>query len=374
MRRRLRAQMTPKDAVSAGTRRQVGERFAVQMQHAHSRISPVGTPWRCSPMKRASRPLDHVAASWRAATGKGLRITVNGLSILALSTPAFLGPLAASAHAAGDIVNGADRAASAPHTLTLSAAISVSEAMKQLAAGYEARHPGSTILLNVGSSGALLQQVEKGAPVDILATADEATMDRAQEKGLIRPGSRQVFAFNTLVLIQPAQARTPLTRLEDLQKPAIRRIAIGNPDTVPAGRYAEQALRDAGVWAPLQEKIIPAQNVRQVVEYVARGEVDAGFVYGSDVAVLRGRGSVALTLDIKASYAVAVLRNSQEPRYAEDFLAWMLSSEGQTLLAHQGFMTRSPINLEAREPVPDAMQSQTPPPAARPPVNVPARD
>src|SRR5690606_30041989 len=189
-------------------------------------------------------------------------------------------------------------AGTAAETITVSAAASLGDAFKAIAREYEAQHPEDNVLLNVGGSGTLLQQIRQGAPVDVFASADEATMDKAAEAGLIAPDSRHIFARNTLVLIQPANAHDRLNSLEALTADAddrfdaldaltadgVRRIAMGNPDSVPAGRSTRLALEAAGVWKTMQPRMILTQNVRQALDYVARGEVDAGFVYGSDVA------------------------------------------------------------------------------------------
>src|SRR5690606_10208295 len=187
-------------------------------------------------------------------------------------------------HCAAVLALGLVSAGTAAETITVSAAASLGDAFKEIAREYEAQHPGDTVLLNVGASGTLLQQIKQGAPVDVFASADEATMDKAAEAGLIAPDSRHIFARNTLVLIQPANAHDRLNSLEALTTDDVRRIAMGNPDSVPAGRYTRLALEAAGVWGTLQPRMILTQNVRQALDYVARGEVGAGFVYGSDVA------------------------------------------------------------------------------------------
>ena len=269
----------------------------------------------------------------KAVVMRALRVLSGAITIaVALSVPA---------QASGAATPSRAEPATSSYSLTVSAAVSLSDAMKLIAAEYERRHPGATILLNVGGSGALLQQIEKGAPVDVFASADVLTMDRAQERGLVIAETRRDFAGNTLAVIQsyasPGSA-IPLGDLTALQQPDIRRIAIGNPDSVPAGRYARQALQEAGLWDALQEKLIPAQNVRQVLEYVARGEVDAGFVYGSDVALLRDRGKLAFSIPMKVTYPVAVLHSSGEPEAAARFVEWTLSPAAQQILADHGFM------------------------------------
>src|SRR5690606_41468059 len=140
-----------------------------------------------------------------------------------------------------------------------------------------AQHPEDNVLLNVGGSGTLLQQIRQGAPVDVFASADEATMDKADEAGLIAPDSRHIFARNTLVLIQPANADKRLDSLEALTADGVRRIAMGNPDSVPAGRHTRLALEAAGAWKTMQPRILPTQNVPQAPEYAWLGEVSARF-------------------------------------------------------------------------------------------------
>src|SRR5690606_14296823 len=168
--------------------------------------------------------------------------------------------------------------------LTVSAAASLTGAFQDIARAYQARHPEVRVRLNLGGSGALLQQIAKGAPVDVFATADQETMDLAAQQRLIEPASRRDFARNALVLVVPADSSHRIDSLAALARPDIRRIALGNPASVPAGRYANEALRAAGLGEALRNRVIHTQNVRQSLAYVARGEVDAGFVYATDAA------------------------------------------------------------------------------------------
>lgn len=223
--------------------------------------------------------------------------------------------------------------------ITVSAAASLTDAFKELAARFEAANPGTTVQLNFGSSGSLLHQIANGAPVDVFATADEHTMDIAHQRGHVVDGSRRRFARNTLVLIQPFAAKPALESVSALRAPAVQRVAIGNPASVPVGRYAKQALEGASHWDALQSKLVPAQNVRQVLNYVARGEVDAGVVYATDAALLKDRVKVALTLpvDPPVSYAIAVLQHGRGKGAAQRFVDTVLSVEGQAVLAGHGF-------------------------------------
>lgn len=236
------------------------------------------------------------------------------------------------------LVFGMAGAASA-ETITVSAAASLTDAFKEIAREFESRHPGDAVQLNFGGSGTLLQQIDKGAPVDVFASADEATMDKAETGKLVVPGTRQVFVKNTLVLIQPAAANTPLDSLEALGDARIERIAVGNPDSVPVGRYTKRALEAAGQWDALQNKIILTQNVRQSLDYVARGEVNAGFVYGSDAALMKDKVKVSYTVPVRqaVTYPIALVRDGGKKPAAQRFLDLVVSPTGQDILARYGF-------------------------------------
>ncbi len=221
--------------------------------------------------------------------------------------------------------------------LTVSAAASLADAFKALAPGFEAAHPGVKLRFNFAASGQLLQQIAQGAPVDVLASADEATLERAAAQGLIAPDSRRLFAGNALVLVTPPGST--LGTLQALQQGSVKRIAVGKPATVPAGRYAQQALESARLWQALQPKIVPADNVRQVLDYVARGEVEAGFVYRSDALTARERVRLAMTVDGHAPvrYPVAVVAASRQARAAQAFVDYLLGSAAQAQLRQRGF-------------------------------------
>ena len=225
--------------------------------------------------------------------------------------------------------------------VTVSAASSLTNAFQDLARGYEAAHADAKVLLNFGASGALLQQMTKGAPVDVFASADQATMDLAAERQLIDTGSRQDFARNTLVVITPRDSDIELRRLGDLQQPDIARVAIGNPASVPVGRYSQQALEAASLWEVVQTKTIKTQSVRQALDYVARGEVDAAFVYATDALLMEDKVKVALKvpLDHAISYPIAPLDDSPNSEEAKRFITFVQSAAGQDILARHGFLS-----------------------------------
>lgn len=224
--------------------------------------------------------------------------------------------------------------------ITVSAASSLTNAFKALAQAYEARHPDAKVLLNFGASGALLQQIVKGAPVDVLAAADQDTMAQAQQQGVVAPQAARNFARNQLVLIVPTAGQIPLHTLLDLNAPAVRKIAVGQPASVPVGRYTQRALVASQQWSGLQPKMIFTQNVRQSLDYVARGEVDAGFVYATDALIMKDKVSVAFTvpLDTTVSYPIAPITGGLHLPEAQRFIGFVLSTEGQGILARYGFV------------------------------------
>jgi molybdate transport system substrate-binding protein len=224
--------------------------------------------------------------------------------------------------------------------LTVSAASSLTNAFKDIAQRFEAKNPGTKVALNFGASGALLQQIAKGAPVDVFASADQETMDEAEKQGLVAASSRHDFVRNTLVLITPVNAKQPINQLSDLLLPTVQKIAIGNPASVPVGRYAQHALEAAGMWAKVSGKAINTENVRQSLDYVARGEVDAGFMYATDAQVMPDKVKTALTvpLDIPISYPIATMTGSANAVEAGRFVDFVLSPDGQSILGKYAFL------------------------------------
>lgn len=222
--------------------------------------------------------------------------------------------------------------------ITVSAAASLSNAFRELSQAYEAAHPGDKVLLNFAASDALVQQIAKGAPVDVFASADQDAMDKAEARQLLAAGSRKNFASNTLVLIVPAAA-LPFKSLADLRLPAVARITMGNPAGVPVGRYAKQALDKAGLWAAVEPKLIFGSSVRQSLDYVARGEADAGFVYATDALAMKDKVKVALPvpLDTAISYPIAAIRTAPNASGAAKFLSFAQAAGGQAILARYGF-------------------------------------
>jgi molybdate transport system substrate-binding protein len=223
--------------------------------------------------------------------------------------------------------------------LTVSAAASLTNAFRELAPAFEVQNPGTRVVFNFAASDALLAQIAKGAPADVFASADQEAMDRADAQKLLVAGTRRNFAANSLVMIVPSDSQLALAAPPDLQKPEVKRVALGNPASVPAGRYAKGSLEAAKLWAAVEPKAIMAQNVRQALDYVARGEVEAGFVYATDAAIMKDKVKVVATVPTETAitYPIAAVAGSPNPEAARKFLDFVATPASQTVLARYGF-------------------------------------
>lgn len=223
--------------------------------------------------------------------------------------------------------------------VTVSAAASLTNAFKEIAPLFEAAHPGTKVHLNFGASGALVAQLAKGAPADVFVSADQESMDQAQKQGLVRPEQRRNVVSNTLVVIVPAASGKAPKALAELAGGGYARIAIGLPASVPVGRYTKSVLEGAGLWSAIEPRMIGAGNVRQVLDYVARAEVDAGFVYATDAAVMPDKVKVTMTVptSIPILYPVAALAAAPNPADAGRFVDFLFTPPAQAVLARFGF-------------------------------------
>ncbi|WP_394780953.1 molybdate ABC transporter substrate-binding protein [Undibacterium sp.] len=223
--------------------------------------------------------------------------------------------------------------------LIVSGAASLTNAFKEVGTAFQAKHPAAKLQYNFASSDTLLQQIAKGAPVDVFASADQETMDKAEAQKLITTSTRKNFVGNSLVVILPSDSSAAVKSLADLKQASFKKIAIGNPASVPVGRYTKEVLEASGDWSALEGKMIMAQNVRQSLDYVARAEVDAGFVYGTDAAIQRDKVKVALTVPTQKpiTYPAAVVTASANPTEAAQFVAFILTPEAQAIFAKYGF-------------------------------------
>jgi molybdate transport system substrate-binding protein len=231
-------------------------------------------------------------------------------------------------------------AASASATdITVSAAASLTNAFKEIGAAFEKEHAGDKVLFNFAASDPLVQQISKGAPVDVFASADQDAMDKADKLHLLAPGSRKNFASNSLVLIVPEHGKVQVKSVADVAQPGVARITIGNPASVPVGRYTRTALDNLKLWQVVEPKLILGASVRQCLDYVARGEVDAGFVYATDAAIVKDKVNVVATVQTATpvTYPIAVIAAGPQAAAGRKFADYVQSSAGQAILARYGF-------------------------------------
>lgn len=223
--------------------------------------------------------------------------------------------------------------------LTVHAASSLTDAMKEIAAAYE-KQSGDTIRLNFDASSILARQIEEGAPADIFLSADEAKMDALEKDGRLVPGTRHSLLSNTLVIVIPSDSSLKIQSAVDLTRPEIKKIAISQPSTVPVGIYTKEYLTKLGLWDKLVSKVVPTQNVRASLAAVESGNVEAGFVYRTD-ALISDKVKVAFeipaTAGSKISYPVAVLAASPDPTSAKKFLAHLTSEPALAVFRKFGF-------------------------------------
>ncbi|MBU0908736.1 MAG: molybdate ABC transporter substrate-binding protein [Proteobacteria bacterium] len=222
----------------------------------------------------------------------------------------------------------------------LSVAASMTDAIKELDAVFMADHPGVTMLPNFGSSGSLAKQVAQGAAADLFVSANPKWMSYLETEGKIARQTVRDLAKNTLVVIGPQRA--PLKSLNDLQ--AMERIALGSPGSVPAGQYAAQAMRAAGVYDRLVEskKLVMAKDVRQALLYADRGEVDGAFVYGTDALLVQKAVilyTVPANLHDPISYPMGLTVEGEKNSAARAFYDFLASPAAIGILEKYGFGT-----------------------------------
>jgi molybdate transport system substrate-binding protein len=236
----------------------------------------------------------------------------------------------------------AEATAAPAQEVTFSAAISTKDAVEELGRSFAAARPGLSLRYNFGSAGELQKQIEAGAPVDLFISAAQRQMDELQQRNLIVVASRRNFARNVLTVIKPSDSKLDLAKASDLLHPRVGKIVIGNPKTVPVGQYSEESLKALGLWERVQPKLILAENVRQALDYVARGEVDAAFVYTTDAAIRRDQVVEAFRpaedTYRPAVYPVAIVAGTKHQHVAQAFIDLLLGREGQSVLARFGFL------------------------------------
>ena len=264
--------------------------------------------------------------------------------LLALSLAA-----AAACGTGGQDLDGAEQPA-----LLVSAAASLSEAIDAVADRFEEEH-GIRILLNVAGSQMLASQIIEGAPADVFISADVLQMDRAVAAGRIDAASRVDLLSNQLVIVVPSDRAGTVVRPRDLMKASIERVAVGDPEAVPAGVYARRYLESQGLWESVADRIVPASSVRAALRAVEAGTVDAGIVYRTDVQTAAGAViafAVPLADGPSIVYPAAVSRDAPNPAGAARFLDYLQSDDARRRFDEAGFIGSPAAGGSATEAAP----------------------
>ena len=222
--------------------------------------------------------------------------------------------------------------------LNISAAASLKEAMADLEAAYTSKNPEVSFVINYGSSGSLQQQIEQGAPCDLFISAGEKQMTALEEEGLLLDGTNKDLVKNSLVLVTSNDSE--ISSIDSLNSDAVSKIALGEPSSVPAGKYADETLTSLAIKDSLNNKLVFAKDVREVLAWTASGNADAGFVYLSDALSSDGVKIVETISEEYHSpitYPVAIIKDSDDIDAAKAFEDFLFTDEAQEIFEKYGY-------------------------------------
>jgi molybdate transport system substrate-binding protein len=225
--------------------------------------------------------------------------------------------------------------------ITVSAAASLQPVLDKLISEFEKKHKDLRVTVNYGGSGALAQQILQGAPVDLFLSASTNNVNQLKEKNLVSKDA--LFLENELVVAVPKEKSSSISDMKDLKGDRVKKIAIGTPNTVPAGQYAKQTLEFLKLWNDLKSKMVYTKDVRQALNYVETGSVDAAFVYKTDVLSSQ-KVKIAFVMNKKwhdpIDYEMAVIKNHQE-KEAEEFASFLQNKHSQEVFKKYGYLIPS---------------------------------
>lgn len=235
---------------------------------------------------------------------------------------------------------GADEAQKEQVELTVSAAVSLTDALSEIQNLYESTHAGVRLHFNFGGSGALQKQLEQGAPADLFFSAAGKQMKQLVEEQVVNANDQMSLLTNELVVIVPSDSKAIVNSEAGLLEDRLRTVAIGIPDSVPAGSYAKEALTNAGLWDQLQPKLVQAKDVRQVLQYVSTGNADAGIVYKTD-ALSTSDVNIAYVIapstHTAIEYPLGIVAATKHREEAEQFYRYLQTEEALNIFEKYGF-------------------------------------
>lgn len=223
-------------------------------------------------------------------------------------------------------------------SITVSAASDLVPAFEEMGRVFE-QETGHKITFNFGSTGQLAQQVEQGAPVDLFAAANVSFIDDLEKKGLIISETKALYAQGRITIWAKADSTLNITKIEDLNRPEIKRIAIANPEHAPYGMAARDAMKSAGIWDKVSSKLVFGENIRQTLQYAETGNVDVAIVALSLSIGSNGQWTlVPKELHEPLNQALAVIKNTKHEAVARRFAEFINGSSGRPIMRKYGFV------------------------------------
>jgi molybdate transport system substrate-binding protein len=225
-------------------------------------------------------------------------------------------------------------------TLLIAAAASLQNALEEIDPIFEKANPGVAVNYNFAASGPLQRQIEQGAPVDIFISAATPQMDKLQNENLILTDTRHNLLTNTLVLIVPNNSTIGLTNFRQLTNSNVRKVSVGEPRSVPAGRYAEELFTKLEILEQLRSKFVYGNSVRNVLGAVESGNADAGVVYVTDAKMndrIKQIATAPSNLHSPIVYPIAVIKASRNQQSARAYIQFLKSKQAQDIFKKYGF-------------------------------------
>ena len=221
--------------------------------------------------------------------------------------------------------------------LTVAAASDLTPAFEEIGREFESAHKTKVVFV-FGSTGLLTKQIENGSPMDLFAAANVSYIDQLEQKGLIVPGTKAIYARGRITLWTSSESNLRFAGIEDLSRPEVQRIAIANPDHAPYGLAARQALETAGIWERVKPKLVYGDNIRQTLQYAETGNVEVAFVALSLSMQSRGRWTlIPEELHKPIDQGMAIIKTSKNEPAARAFSTFVNGPQGRAIMQKYGF-------------------------------------
>ena len=230
-----------------------------------------------------------------------------------------------------------DRPSNSTPELTVAAASDLTPAFEEIAREFQSTHK-TTVVFVFGSTGMLTRQIENGAPVDLFAAANVSFVEQLEQKGLIIPGTKAIYARGRITLWTPFESNVRLESIADLARPEVTRIAIANPDHAPYGLAAKQALETAGIWDRVKTKLVYGDNIRQTLQYAQTGNVEVAIMALSLSIQSKGRWTlIPEELHKPLDQGLAIMKSTKNENDARAFAAFVGGPQGRAIMQKYGF-------------------------------------